>query len=495
MSIKLADAVIHIGTDDKGLESGLGKAEVRTSKWGAALSGVMAGIGVAVAQAAVNIAAGAVSKIGEMIGSASDLSETIAKTGELYGESTDKIVAWSKTTAVSIGQSQQAALDGAATYAIFGRAAGLAGDDLVNFSTGLVGLASDLASFNNTSPEQAVQAIGAALRGESEPLRAYGVLLDDASLKAAAFSLGLTDSATATLTQQQKILAAQKVIFDQTNAQQGDFARTSDGLANSQRTLAATWEDFKASLGTVFLPIVERVMQTVNRLAQTVLPPLQQVIEQKIVPAVQAFADKLGAFLSTYGAKIADWVLKVIGWFSKLVGGTEDVDEKGGNAFTGFLKTVIETAVSIVTAIASILKAVGDLVKWFVINDNGEIRAWARVTLEVFGWIIDQVKLTIQFIERLAKAMSAVLRGDCNGALNAFTGYTPEAGMVPLYDSNGNRIGWQSAQQVAVNSGQHQQNATTNNTVNVNITTASDPAQVANDLNRAVQDALRAGGY
>src|SRR5574343_101163 len=74
------------------------------------------------------------------------------------------------------------------------RPAGLAGDDLVQFSTGFVGLASDLALFNNTTPEQAIQAIGAALRGESEPLRAYGVLLDDATMRQKALELGLIET-------------------------------------------------------------------------------------------------------------------------------------------------------------------------------------------------------------------------------------------------------------------------------------------------------------
>ena len=42
----------------------------------------------------------------------------------------------------------------------------------------------DLASFHNTSPEEAIEAIGSAFRGEAEPMRKYGVLLDDASLSA-----------------------------------------------------------------------------------------------------------------------------------------------------------------------------------------------------------------------------------------------------------------------------------------------------------------------
>jgi len=113
---------------------------------------------------------------------ASDLNETISNSGELFGSSNKDILAWSETAAKGFGQSKQQAIDAAAIFAIFGRSAGRSGGDLVQFSTKFTELASDLASFNNTSPEEAITAIGAAMRGEMEPIRKYGVLLDDMSM-------------------------------------------------------------------------------------------------------------------------------------------------------------------------------------------------------------------------------------------------------------------------------------------------------------------------
>jgi hypothetical protein len=75
--------------------------------------------------------------------------------------------------------------------------------ELATFSNDFTALASDLASFNNTTPEEAINAIGSALRGESEPLRKYNVLLNDAKLKAAALELGIY-SGSGALTDQQK---------------------------------------------------------------------------------------------------------------------------------------------------------------------------------------------------------------------------------------------------------------------------------------------------
>jgi hypothetical protein len=210
--------------------------------------------------------AGLAAAAGPAISAASDLGENLSKVNVIFGEGAAEVEKFAESAAKSLGQSKNAVLTAAGTFGTFGKAAGLTGKDLAGFSNDFTGLASDLASFNNTTPEQAVQAIGAALRGESEPLRQYGVLLNDASLKAAALELGIYDGSGA-LTDQQKILAAQKVIFEQTTDAQGDFARTSDGLANSQRTLTAQMDNLQVSIGQALLPVVEAILPLVQRFA------------------------------------------------------------------------------------------------------------------------------------------------------------------------------------------------------------------------------------
>jgi hypothetical protein len=210
--------------------------------------------------------AGLAAAAGPAISAASDLGENLSKVNVIFGEGAAEVEKFAASAAKSMGQSKNAVLTAAGTFGTFGKAAGLGGKELAGFSNDFTALASDLASFNNTTPEQAVQAIGAALRGESEPLRQYGVLLNDAALKAAALELGIYDGSGA-LTDQQKILAAQKVIFEQTTDAQGDFARTSDGLANSQRTLTAQMENLQVSIGQALLPVVEAILPLVQSFA------------------------------------------------------------------------------------------------------------------------------------------------------------------------------------------------------------------------------------
>jgi hypothetical protein len=252
---------------------GMDKANATTKSFGDKVGDFAKKAGVALA--AVGAAAGAMAiKIGkEAIAAASDLAETTSKVNVIFGETAASIEEFGAKAAASLGQTRTQAMNAAATFGIFGKSAGLAGEELTEFSTEFVQLASDLASFNNTSVDQAITALGAALRGESEPIRAYGVLLNDATLKAKALEMGIY-SGTGTLSAQQKVLAAHKVILEQTRDAQGDFARTADGMANSQRILTARLEEAKIVLGTALLPIA---LQVVNLFNDRFLPVIERV--------------------------------------------------------------------------------------------------------------------------------------------------------------------------------------------------------------------------
>lgn len=241
---------------------------------------------------------------------ASDLEESLSKNRVVFGEAARAIEDFASKAARSLGQSKTEALAAASTFGVFGKAAGLAGEQLATFSTDFVQLASDLASFNNTTPEEAVTALGAALRGESEPLRRYGVLLNDAALKQAAMEMGIYKGNGA-LTSQQKILAAQKLIFEQTGDAQGDFARTADGLANQQRILAAQIENVKAKLGEVLLPVFTRVVQFLN---ERFIPAIDLAIDAF---GQRGLSGAIGVFVAAFG----DGAVKVLRDLQRLANG------------------------------------------------------------------------------------------------------------------------------------------------------------------------------
>ena len=212
------------------------------------------------------------------IDAASDLNESLSKSVVIFGDSSDAIKAWSKTTSKALGLSQTAALEAASNFALLGQSAGLTGVDLSNFSTDLTGLAADLASFNNTTVDEAITALAAGLRGESEPLRKFGVLLSANAVEAKAMELNLADT-TKALTDQDKVLARNALIMEQTTLQQGDFARTAGGAANQQRILTATVLDAQAQLGEGLLPVYEKFLTLAVGLATALGENAEMVVQ------------------------------------------------------------------------------------------------------------------------------------------------------------------------------------------------------------------------
>jgi hypothetical protein len=228
------------------------------SKFGSVAKDAFAPIAGIVAGAAV------VDLFKDAISGASDLAESGNKIQVIFGDASKQVNAFAAQGAKALGQTRLEVLNAAGSFGTFGKAAGLSGGALADFSTKLVGLSTDMASFFNTSPEQAIEAIGAALRGEAEPIRAYGVLLDDATLRQEALRQGLISTTKQALTPQQKVLAAYQVILQQTSDAQGDFGRTSGGLANQQRILAAQWSEMKTELGSKLLPAATEIVHVFN---------------------------------------------------------------------------------------------------------------------------------------------------------------------------------------------------------------------------------------
>jgi hypothetical protein len=318
----------------------------------------------ALAFAAAGVAFGAFAKIA--VSSASDLAETISKVGVLFGSSAKEIEIFAGTAAKSLGQTKQQALDAAATFAIFGTSAGLSGQELSKFSIDFVKLASDLSSFNNTSPQDAINAIGSALRGEAEPLRRYGVLLNDASLKQAALSLGIITTTTQALTPQQKVLAAQKLIFEQTTAAQGDFARTSDGLANQSKILTAQLENMKTEIGTALLPIVLQ---------------LATAFSEKIIPNLQAFVYGLTGN-NGFSDALTDTQKKAFEWGERLKSVINTVISLKDQLL--ILGAAI-ASVFVVNKIVAFVTAIQGLITIFVALRNTALGAAAAVALATYG--------------------------------------------------------------------------------------------------------------
>lgn len=211
----------------------------------------------------------------DSIKAASDLGESMSKTNVVFGKSAKSVVDFSRNAATSMGQSNQQALEATATFGNLFVSMRIGQPQAAGMSMKMVQLASDMASFNNVSPEETLVALRAGLVGETEPLRRFGVNINDASLKAEAMRLGLGKIGP-TLTASQRAQASYSLILKQSKTAQGDFARTSGGLANQQRILAAQFIDTKAAIGEALLPVALALVKWFN---SAFIPGLKSAVQ------------------------------------------------------------------------------------------------------------------------------------------------------------------------------------------------------------------------
>lgn len=288
---------LKIVGDAKSALGALGQMGDASDSFGSKLKGLGKKSGVAF----LAIGTGAAVLAKSFVNAASNMEESLAKVNVVFGDNASEVIKFSKTAATAMGLSSQQALEAAGTYGNLFQAFGLSRDAATGMSTNLVQLASDLASFNNVPIDDALLALRSGLSGETEPLKKFGVALNDARLKEQAMSMGIYKG-TGTLDAGQKAQAAYALILKDTSLAQGDYARTADGVANRQRTIAAQFTDIKTGIGTALLPAFGAILG---------------LLSNKIIPVFQEFGDVagekgLGAAISMMANKVKENAPKLL---------------------------------------------------------------------------------------------------------------------------------------------------------------------------------------
>lgn len=400
----------------KSTEKAQGGFTILKGAIGTAFGGAIIGGVYAAAKAVGGFATSAVD-------AASTMEELQSKVNAIFGpEAGADIAAWSETASKAFGQSQISAQNAASTFAVFGKGAGLAGDDLVGFSTELTELSSDLASFYDASPEDAITAIGAALRGESEPIRRFGVLLDDATLRQEALAQGLVKSTKDALNPQQRALAAHAVIMRQTADAQGDFARTSDGLANSQRTLSATIEDIKTQVGAGLLPAITQIVQAIGPMLQQLAGPLASVAEQiggvlaqafqQLAPILPTIATTFGQIATTIGGAMVGVLQTLLPALQPILVAFQSLAERVAPILSAVLGKVAEILGKVLSAVTPLLGPLTDLVMgildaaWPIVEVLADT---LMILVDALTPVLDAVVLIIAPLTDLIRLLGDVL--------------------------------------------------------------------------------------
>jgi tetratricopeptide (TPR) repeat protein len=331
--------------------------------------------------------------INSTIQAASSLQESLSKTEAVFGQNADQVKAWARTTSAAFGVNQQAALEAAGTYGNLFKAFGLNDNQAQGMSTTLVELAADMASFNNVPIEDALLALRSGLSGETEPLKRFGVAINDQRLKLKAAELGL-GTYTGTLPVAIKVQAAYALIMQDTALQQGDVGRTSDQLANQQKFLAAQVADLRAEFGTAFLPIM---LELVTVFREQVIPVFQRFTDfmKSLSPETLKTAGKIALFVGVLGP-----MLFAIG---KII-----------ISIANFKKAMIALNLTMAAnPILLVVMAVSALIAIFAVayKSNEKFRIGVnKIANAVIGFVEGAVDYAIKYINLYIKAFNLVIK-------------------------------------------------------------------------------------
>jgi hypothetical protein len=261
MSNAIPPILVQIAADVSQLKAGLAQAESSikgmNSTVATANTGMQNMMGTAKKMAAtfgVAFAGAQIIQFGkDVVMSASAMNESISKVNVVFGQSAESVFKFGDSAAKNMGMSNQAAIEAAGTYGNLFQAFGIGQGKATEMSTTLVQLAADLGSFNNTSTEEAINALRSGLAGETEPLKRFGVALNEVTLKNKALAMGFGEIKGA-MDPAIKAQVTYALVLEQTKLAQGDYARTADGTANTMKSLSAEFANAKVAIGQALLP-------------------------------------------------------------------------------------------------------------------------------------------------------------------------------------------------------------------------------------------------
>lgn len=261
---------------------------------------------------------------GESIDLASDLEEVQNVVDVTFGqEGSKKIESWAKTAGDRFGLTELQAKRYASTLGAMMKSSGMTEDQIGDMSMNLAGLAADMASFYNMPFDEAFGKIQSGMAGMSMPLRQLGIDMSEGAVAAYAMSAGF-DTAYKNMSESEQIIARYQYLMQATADAQGDFTRTADSYANSQRRIATGMDTLKAQLGEALLPIATQVSNAIADLLEilTYKPPETafDVAEQSITDAAASATQAQGilGYMDTLYEKYGDAATKSAEWAAAL---------------------------------------------------------------------------------------------------------------------------------------------------------------------------------
>lgn len=276
----------------------------------------------------------AVGKIGGAVDLASQLTEVQNVVDTTFGDMASKVDDFTKTSIQDLGMSELTVKQISSRFQALGTSVGITSqqvangtavtnkalmsqantlykttDSMADMSLNLTKLAGDMASFYDVDQADVAKSLQSIFTGTIAPLRRYGLDLTQATLSEWAMKNGL-DANIKSMTQAEKVLLRYNYVMANTQAAQGDFAKTANTWANSVRVLKQEFQAWGSIIGSVIINALKPFVQALSK------------VMLKVISFTRTVADALGA--------IFGWTIEISGR-GATADGMEDIADGVGD--------------------------------------------------------------------------------------------------------------------------------------------------------------------
>lgn len=315
------------------------------------------------------------------VDAASDLEQSTGAVSSVFGKYAGEMTKYAEGAADAVGLSQNQYNESAVLLGAQLKNMGISMDEVGGTTNDLIGLGADLAATFGGTTADATAALSSLLRGERDPIEKYGVSIKQADINARLAAKGM-DKLTGDAKKNAELQETLALLTEQTAGAQGQFARETDSAAGSAQIAAAKFEDAKAALGEVLLPVVTEIADRFAEFSQY----LQDNTEW-IIPLVGAVAGLAAAIIVINGAYKAFAAVQAI----------QTAAQWASNA-AWLASPITWIVLAVIAAIALLIASIVLVVQnWDLIKEKA-VEVWNIVITwiqNVIGWIKNQFTAAI----------------------------------------------------------------------------------------------------
>lgn len=335
------------------------------------------------------------------VDAASDLEQSTGAVSSVFGKYASEMTKYAEGAADAVGLSQNQYNESAVLLGAQLKNMGISMEEVGGTTNDLIGLGADLAATFGGTTADATAALSSLLRGERDPIEKYGVSIKQADINARMAAQGM-DKLTGDAKKNAELQVTLALLTEQTAGAQGQFARETDSAAGSAQIAAAKFEDAKAALGEVLLPVVTEIAEKFAEFSQYL-----QDNTDWIIPLVGAVAGLAAAIIVINGAYKAFAAVQAIQTAAQWASNAAWL----ASPITWIILAIIAAIAILVTAIVLVVQ------NWDLIKEKA-VEVWT-IVIDWIKMVIDWVQVRIVAAVAIATAIWANIKAAALAVWNA----------------------------------------------------------------------------